>query len=76
LRVSHIEFQSATSTNCFLFAEATEGVVFEFCRLDSKQWLESVLGDAPVSAYLEEVVNEYRYKLSANASKLFKASFC
>ena len=56
------------------YADATEKVVFEFCRLNGKQWLEVVLGDAPVSAYLEEVVSEYRYKLSANASKLFKVS--
>ena len=48
---------------------------FEFCRLNGKQWLEVVLGDVPVSAYLEEVVSEYRYKLSANASKLFKVSW-
>ena len=39
------------------YADATEKVVFEFCRLNGKQWLEVVLGDAPVSAYLEEVVS-------------------
>ena len=42
------------------YADATEKVVFEFCRLNGKQWLEVVLGDAPVSAYLEEVVSEYK----------------
>jgi hypothetical protein len=58
-----------------MIAEATEAVVFEFCRLSSKQWLDVVATDVPVSAYLEDVVNEYRYKLSANASKLFKVRY-
>ena len=54
----------------------TRPLVLEKCNgLTSAQWESIVKEDIAVGHFLEGVVAELRHKLSANACRLFKASF-
>ena len=49
-----------------------EGTVNHHTKISKESWASLMDGDVTVSGQVEDLVNEVRWKLSVNASKVFK----